>query len=65
MRLGDWVQVSTQRPHKEQYNGAVGQIASITNRDIVYVCIGARTPCFYMDEVKAITLPPATEGRAA
>ena len=52
MRLGDWVRVNTTRPHKEKYNDQIGQIVTITNRDLVYVSIGRYTPNFYAYELE-------------
>lgn len=63
MKIGDIVRIKSQRPHKEQYNGCEGEIATITNKDIVYVCIGKYQPNFYMDELEAIA--PPVEGGAS
>lgn len=57
VKLGDSVIIRCLRPHREQYNGATGQITTITNRDVVYVAIGSRTPCFYMDELELVEVP--------
>lgn len=62
MRLGDWVRVTSTRPHKEKYNDQIGQVVTITNRDIVYVAIGRYTPNFYLHELE--TLAPSVGGAA-
>ena len=60
--VGQWVEVVTQRPNVEQYHRAIGQIVTITNRDIIYVCIGRHNPCFHQHELRPM---PPQGGQAA
>lgn len=60
--IGQWVEVTTQRPNVEQYHRAVGQITAITNNDIIYVAIGRHNPCFHRHELRPM---PPQGGQAA
>lgn len=57
MKIGDVVRIKSQRPHKEQYNGCEGEIATITEKDLIYVVIGRYQPNFYPHELEVIEPP--------
>lgn len=56
MKVGDLVQINTERAPLQQYDGCEGEIVAIV-RGCVYVSVGWLTPCFYLDEIEIISAP--------
>lgn len=52
--IGAPVLVKTTRPHKEQWNGAIGQVVQINDDDVAKVVIGRASVHFYSYELSAI-----------
>jgi len=52
--IGAPVLIQTVRPHKEQWNGAVGQVVQINDDDVAKVIIGRASVHFYSYELSAI-----------
>lgn len=56
MKVGDLVEIDTWRDDLKQYDGCTGEIVAII-RGCVYVSFGWLTPCFFLDEIKVISVP--------
>lgn len=52
--LGQWVEIYSNRPNREQFNGMRGQVTAITNNDIIYVATRHYNPCFYPHELRPV-----------